>query len=311
MSKQLNSEERQQLHHRYRKNDLFRHWSPILCQLEWEQQELDVNTIWWESEKLLQQLRQEQEARDEMIPYLFKSLIVELKTIEYDGKATLIRTDEQAELSAVTVMCVLMTRLMNAVEEGHEEEDFENRPMCVAIANILRNHPHFQLLNERFFKRKLGNDGKKIVITSSDPMHMEELLENMDEVARKEVEKMQQTLMEKTAGLQPLFGEYWDSWQHLCKLVCMDLELLEKLKVVNPGNNDWGMNQKLICNIIGLFRDVMEIKVSWNAVNTALSEKQLRSYLRNHTDYRGSDADLNAEQHRRIVAMIPKKDAKA
>ncbi len=133
----------------------------------------------------------------------------------------------------------------------------------------------------------------------------------MDEVARKEVEKMQQTLMEKTAGLQPLFGEYWDSWQHLCKLVCMDLELLEKLKVVNPGNNDWGMNQKLICNIIGLFRDVMEIKVSWNAVNTALSEKQLRSYLRNHTDYRGSDADLNAEQHRRIVAMIPKKDAKA
>ena len=147
-----------------------------------------------------------------MIPYLFKSLIVELKTIEYDGKATLIRTDEQAELSAVTVMCVLMTRLMNAVEEGHEEEDFENRPMCVAIANILRNHPHFQLLNERFFKRKLGNDGKKIVITPSDPMHMEELLENMDEVARKEVEKMQQTLMEKTAGLQPLFGEYWDSW---------------------------------------------------------------------------------------------------
>ena len=311
MRKQLNSEERQQLHHRYRKNDLFRHWSPILCQLEWEQQELDVNTIWWESEKLLQQLRQEQEARDEMIPYLFKSLIVELKTIEYDGKATLIRTDEQAELSAVTVMCVLMTRLMNAVEEGHEEEDFENRPMCVAIANILRNHPHFQLLNERFFKRKLGNDGKKIVITPSDPMHMEELLENMDEVARKEVEKMQQTLMEKTAGLQPLFGEYWDSWQHLCKLVCMDLELLEKLKVVNPGNNDWGMNQKLICNIIGLFRDEMDIHVSWNAVNAALSEKQLRSYLRNHTDYRGSDADLNAEQHRRIVAMIPKKDAKA
>ena len=309
MSRQLNSEERQQLHHRYRKNDLFRHWSPILCQLEWEQQELDVNTIWWESEKLLQQLRQEQEARDEMIPYLFKSLIVELKTIEYDGKATLIRTDEQAELSAVTVMCVLMTRLMNAVEEGHEEEDFENLPMCVAIANILRNHPHFQLLNERFFKRKLGNDGKKIVITPSDPM--EELLEDMDEVARKEVEKMQQTLMDKTAGLKPLFGDYWDSWQHLCKLVCMDLELLEKLKVVNPGNNDWGMNQKLICNIIGLFRDAMGIKVSWNAVNTALSEKQLRSYLRNHTDYRGSDADLNAEQHRRIVAMIPKKDAKA
>ena len=89
----------------------------------------------------------------------------------------------------------------------------------------------------------------------------------------------------------------------------MDLELLEKLKVVNPGNNEWGMNQKLLCNIIGLFRDAMEINVSWNAVNTALSEKQLRSYLRNHTDYRGSDADLNAEQHRRIVAMIPKKEA--
>lgn len=308
MSRQLNSEEQQQLHHRYRKNDLFRQWSPILCQLEWEQQELDVNTIWWETERLLQQLRQEQEARDEMIPFLFKNLIVEMKTIEQDGKATLIRTDEQAELSAVTVMCVLMTRLINAVEEGHEDEDFKNLPMCVAIANILRNHPHFQLLKERFFKRKLGNDGKKIVITPSDPMQMVKLLEDMDETARMDVEQMQQTLMEKTAGLQPLFGKHWDSWQQLCKQVCLDLQLLEKLKVVNPGNNEWGMNQKLICNIIGLFRDVMDIHVSWNAVNAALSEKQLRSYLRNHSDYRGSDADLNAEQHRRIESMIPKKD---
>lgn len=308
MSRQLNSEEQQQLHHRYRKNDLFRQWSPILCQLEWEQQELDVNTIWWESERLLQQLRQEQEARDEMIPFLFKNLIVEMKTIEQDGKATLIRTDEQAELSAVTVMYVLMTRLINAVEEGHEDEDFKNLPMCVAIANILRNHPHFQLLKERFFKRKLGNDGKKIVITPSDPMQMVKLLEDMDETARMDVEQMQQTLMEKTAGLQPLFGKHWDSWQQLCKQVCLDLQLLEKLKVVNPGNNEWGMNQKLICNIIGLFRDEMDIHVSWNAVNAALSEKQLRSYLRNHSDYRGSDADLNAEQHRRIESMIPKKD---
>ena len=308
MSRQLSSEEQHQLHHRYRKNDLFRHWSPILCQQEWERQELDVNTIWWESEKLLQQLRQELDARDEMIPYLFKSLIVELKTIEQDGKATLIRTEEQAELSAVTVMCVLMTRLMNAVEEGHEEEDFDNLPMCVAIANILRNHPHFQLLMDRFLKRKLGNDGKKIVITPSDPMHMEKLLDDMDEEARKEVELMQQTLMDKTAGLQSLFGEYWDCWRQLCKRVCMDLQLLQKLKAVNPGNNEWGVNQKLICNIIGLFRDAMKIRVSWNAVNAALSEKQLRSYLRNHSDYKGSDADLNAEQHRRIVAMIPKKD---
>lgn len=92
---------------------------------------------------------------------LVPGIVIIEEDTQQDGKATLIRTDEQAELSAVTVMCVLMSRLMNAVEEGHEDEDFENLPMCIAIANILRNHPHFQLLNERFFKRKLGNDGKK------------------------------------------------------------------------------------------------------------------------------------------------------
>lgn len=304
MSRLLNSEEQQQLHHRYRKNDLFRHWSPILCQLEWEQQELDVNSIWWESEKLLQQLRQEQEARDEMIPYLFKSLMVELKTIEQNGKATLIRTDEQAELSAVTVMCVLMTRLMNAVEEGHEDEDFDNLPMCVAIANILRNHPHFQLLNERFFKRKLGNDGKKIVITPSDPMHMEKLLEDMDEAARKEVDETKQRILELTKGLKTHFGDAWTEWGTLVFKVCMDIPLMSLMKQVIPSNNDWNMNQKMICNLVGIFRQKKEIVASVNSINKALSKKQLSSYLRNHADYGGNDSCLTKEQHRQIEGLI-------
>ena len=304
MSRQLSNEEQQQLHHQYRKNDLFRHLSPILCQLELEQQELDVITIWWESEKLLQQLRQEQEARDEMIPYLFKNLIVELKTIVQDGKATIIRTDEQAELSAVTVMCVLITRLMNAVEQGHEEEYFGNLPMCVAIANILRNHPHFQLLMERFLKRRLGNDGKKIVITPSDPMNMEKQLEDMDEAARKEVEETKQRILELTKRLKPYFGDAWSEWETLIFKVCMDIPLLNLMKQVIPSNNEWKINQRMICNLVGIFRQKKEITASVNSINKALSEKQLSSYLRNHADYGGNDSCLTKEQHKQIEGFI-------
>lgn len=304
MSRRLSSEEQQQLYHRYRKSDLFRQWSPILCQLECEQQELDVVTIWWETEKLLQQLRQEQEARDEMIPYLFKNLIVELKTIEQDGKTTLIRTDEQTELSAVTVMCVLMSRLMNAVEEGHEDEDFDNLPMCIAIANILRSHPHFQVLEERFFKRKLGNDGKKIVITPSDPMRLDNLVEDMDETARKEVEETKHRILELTKGLKAYFGDLWSDWESLIIKVCMDIPLLHLMKQVTPSNNDWKMNQKMICNLVGIFRQKKEIAASVNGLNKALSNKQLSSYLRNHADYGGNDSCLTKEQHKQIEGFI-------
>lgn len=304
MARILSIDEQNTLHHRYRKSDLFRQWSPVLCQMEWEREELDVITIWWETERCLQMLRQEKENRDEMIPYLLKQLLREYRTVERADGTTAERTPLQAELTAITVMTVLMFRLMNAAEEGKEEEDFDNRAICVAIANLIRNHPLFEELTDSFFKRKKDNSGKKIVIARNDPMTEATPLEQMDEQAKEEIAGMKERVISLTAGLKACFNEHWECWTKLVDLVCMDVELLTLLKEVSPANNEWKMNQKLICNLIGIFKKQRDITVSVNSINQALSSKQLSSYLRNHADYGGNDSSLSKEQHKRVEGMI-------
>ena len=300
----LSREDQERLHLRYRNSDLFRHWSPLLCQLEWEMEELDMTTIWWLSEQLIERLRQVEENRDEMITFLFKQLLKDCREVRRDGGAAVVRTPVQTELTAVTVMCVVLTRLMNAAEEGHEEEEFANRPMCIAIANLLRSHPHFTMLMERFFKKRMDNEGRKIVITPSDPMNMQTVLEEMDQNARMEVEAMNRTLLERTECLRSLFDMNWEQWVQLCQKVCLDQEMMGLLKKISPRNNDWGINQKLVCNMVGVFCKVMDMHVSLNSVNDALSDKNVSSYLRNHADFGGNDSALNKSQHSRLKKMM-------
>jgi len=304
MIRQLNRDEQDRLHHRYRESDLFRHWSPLLCRMEWEMQEVDMVTLWCEAEKILQQLRQTQDNRDEMIPYIMKRLLSDFRTIQDENGVSNLRTPEQAERSAVSVMCIVLTSLINAVESGHEDEHFENEPMCVAIVGPLRSHPHFKFLMDTFFSRKMGNDGKKVVIKPSDPMMLQAVIDDMDDEARKEMETMKGTILQHTQGLKALFGDYWQHWEQLCSKVCLDFELIGKLKDVNPRHNEWGINQKMICNIIGLFITTLQVSVSINNVSKAISEKRLNSYLSNHADYSGSDSALSKTDHKKIEQML-------
>jgi len=73
---------------------------------------------------------------------------------------------------------------------------------------------------------------------------------------------------------------------------------------VNPNKNDWSLNQKMICNVIGLFRDSTKIGTSISEINNMISGKNLGSYLRNHISYGTTDCALNKEQHKKIESII-------
>ena len=304
MIKQLSQEEQDSLHLRYRNNELFRHWSPLLCRMEWEMQELDPITLWYEAEKVILKLRNEKENREEMIQFVFRGLLKEFKSIKDDFGNDRIRTDAQAECSAVTVMAIVLTLLMNAVEKGHEEENFDNQPMCVAITAWLRSHPHFQFLMNDFFSRKMGFDGKRVVFTPSDPMNIEAQLASMAEELRKDIEDTIRMVLEYTSKLQQSFGDYWTIWKNLWQEVCMDQEFLKILKEVNPNKNEWGINQKMICNIIGIFCNALELDLTITEINRHLTTKQIGSYLRNHTAYGETDCALTKQQHEKIERSI-------
>lgn len=304
MIKQLSAEEQERLHHRYRNNEIFRHWSPLLYRMEWEMQELDLITLWSVVESVLRQLRNEKENREEMIQFIFRQLLKDFRTVEDEFGDRKLRTAEQAECSAVTVMSIVLTLLMNAVENGHEDEDFDNQPMCVALAAWIRSHPHFQFLMEDFFARRKGYDGKKVVFKPSDPMKEETMLEGMSEELRQEIEEMIGKVIGYTGCLESLFGDRWTYWRSLWRSVCLDHELLMLLKEVSPNRNDWGINQKMICNVIGIFCLETEMEVTFSTINKTLSDKQLGSYLRNHAGYNQTDCALTREQHKRIEEII-------
>jgi hypothetical protein len=195
---------------------------------------------------------------------------------------------------------------MNAVEKGHEEEPFDNEPMCMAIMDVLSKDQHFQRLMNLFFERKTGYDGQKVVIVPKDPMLDDSSIDDMDETAKAEVKTMVATITERTQGLQPLFKENWDKWHTIWNDICLDTELMGMLKEVNPRGNEWEMNMKMVLNVIGLFKSMTREKASDKSINDQLSEKNLRTYIAQHADFGGTNSAFTREQHERVKTIIEK-----
>lgn len=179
MIRLLSSDEQRRMLHHYKQDDLFRQWHPILAKLQRDNDEMDAFTLWNLAEEQIRQLRGEQIYREQLIAFLFNKLLSDCKVFSLEGKDNINRTDEKARHSATTIMCVVLTMLMNAVEKGHEEESFDNEPMCMAIMDILWRDDFFQKLMDLFYARDTGYDGEKVVITPHDPM-IEETTSNSE-----------------------------------------------------------------------------------------------------------------------------------
>jgi len=295
----LSFDDQQTLHHRYKHNDLYRQWLPILSMLQRDYDEADAQTLWYMAERQIDRLRGESEFREQEIQPIYNGLLSECSA--FNG---ITRSRNQAKQTASTVMCIMLTMLMNAVEKGHEDEDFENQPMCLAILDILSGDAFFQNLMKLFFKRNIGYDGQKVVITPSDPMQARTDCESMDEFAKKEARQMVQAVMKHTQGLKVLFDKKWELWEQLWTSICADTELMLLMKEKNPRTTDWGLNQKMVCNVVGMFSAKIKPTKSVKAINDVLCTKNVRSYISNHNDYKGNDSAFTHETHDRVMRLI-------
>ena len=299
--KQLTLSEQHTLHHRFKLNDLYRQWSPILALLQRKYNEADAQTLWHAAEQQIVRLRGELAFREQEIAPIYNELIADCGKFDESP-----RSKEQAQHSATTIMCIMLTMLMNAVEEGHEDETFDNEPMCMAVMDIFSHDAYFCNLMNVFFKRNKGYDGQKVIIAPSDPMLKKTLFEGMDEVAQEEIQQMVNDIIGHTQGLQALLKEYWANWEPLWHDILADTEMMLLMKKREPNNNDWGINQKMVCNVIGLMKEQMNLNVTVQALNNAICAKNLRSYISFHADYEGTDSVFNSRQHDRIKQLIEK-----
>lgn len=297
--KLLKPDEQHTLHHRYKNSDLYRQWSPILAMLQRKYNEADAQTLWHVAEQQIVRLRSEQTFREQEISPIYNELLEDC--LKFDGTE---RTKPQARQTASTVMCIMLTMLMNAVEKDHEDEFFNNEPMCMAIMDILSGDKFFQGLMNLFFKRTIGYDGQKVVITPSDPMLEKTIYESMDEVAKEEILQIVKNVLNHTQGLNTLFGDYWNAWEPLWQDICADSQFVLLMKNEEPRKNDWGMNQKMVCNVVGMFKDYTKLTASIKNLNDVFCRTNVRSYISNHADYGSANTVFNREQHDRIKQLI-------
>jgi hypothetical protein len=248
---------------------------------------MDAISVWYNAEMVLMNLRACIEYRDEELNFIHSE-------IERGQKVELISA----------IMAVVLTRMMNATEEGHEEEDIPNDVVCNAILKKHYGDMFFERIMNVFFKRNIGNDGKKVVITPSDPMTQNISLDDMEDVAKEEILAYVDKVLNRTQSLQTHLKNKWEGWETLWRSICMDAELLNLLKETNPNRNEWGFNQKMICNVVGICANHRIIEASTNALNSALTTKQVSSYLRNPKDFGGSDSAFTKEQYEKVEQMI-------
>lgn len=295
----LKPDEQHTLHHRYKNSDLYRQWSPILAMLQRKYNEADAQTLWHVAEQQIVRLRSEQTFREQEISPIYNELLEDCQ--KFDGTE---RTKPQARQTASTVMCIMLTMLMNAVEKDHEDEFFNNEPMCMAIMDILSGDKFFKGLMDMFFKRTIGYDGQKVVIAPSDPMQEKTIFESMDEVAKDEIQQMVKNVVSRTQGLKTHFGDYWKAWEPLWQDICADSQFMLLMKKKEPRQNDWGMNQKMVCNVVGMFKDYTKLTASIKNLNDVFCRTNVRSYISNHADYGSANTVFNREQHDRIKQLI-------
>lgn len=283
----LNAEERRTCHNHFRKNDLFRHWHPILSEAEGSMMDMDAISVWYNADRVLKHLRACVDYRDEELNFIHSEIC---------------RNNKKENVSAI--MAVVLTRLMNATQEGHEEEDIPNDVICKAILKKHHTDIFFERLIAVFFRRNIGNDGHKVVIKQTDPMTQETTFDDMDEASKSEMLGYIEKVMELTQGLNLYMKDNWENWKLLWTDICMDVELLNLLKVSNPNRNDWGLNQKMICNVVGLCLNEGKMEASINSLNKALTQKQVSSYISQPRDFDGSNSAFNKEQCDKVLAII-------
>lgn len=286
MIKNLKDKEKQDFHNIYRKNELFKHWFTILS-LNRKFISTDPVSIWHASESVIEELRNDKGDRAEMIEYLIDDML------------------EKYDYNTITAtMCVVLTRLANATEPGMEEDEHPNDSICIAIYRYYMGNPLFLGFLDKFESKQTDNYGKKVVFTPDDPLRYTHTLEDISSVLTEQMESTYQKIIDKTKPLRMVFGsENWEIWDKMWHVICFNKEWLDVLQKVSPNKNEWNLNQKFVCNVLGLFNQ-FKIHTKVKTLNDTLFTNNKYSYINNYMPGAGNSTELSKDTMVKIETIL-------
>lgn len=282
---------------RYRGDDLFRTWTWLLCLLEQQLNGLNAVEIWSETEMICQKLSEIKEHRDNEVEFLYGDLVKR----------------HQSESTAIIILTVLFTQMCDAApdEEDDAAERNPNRAVCTVLARLLMNPANrlfFEKLIAEYKRRRYDNEGNKIILPITDYLNVKSPLELMDEEAKAKVEKWVEEIENRTLRIRYFLNIDWDVYKNIWRNICTEQEISLLLTREQPRNNKWGVNLKLVANVLGILRAIpydgkFVLEGSIQAISDAVG-LNVRAYIANHADFGTSNTTLTKEMHAKIKQII-------
>ena len=126
-----------------------------------------------------------------------------------------------------------------------------------------------------------------------------------------EAQRMAERVLRLTEPLRELLCIDWATYETLWQRICADRELLQKLTQVSPRNNPWGLNMKLVLNVVGMLK-ATPLTARSNIINTSthtLADSLGVSNKRRHIDNpqpngHSSQSAVTPPLYERITALI-------
>ena len=287
----LNDKERGEHHYVYRKDKLFVQWeNTFRGNYEERYTKIDAMSLWKHSTKVLLELRHTTQDRGEMIMYLIDEM----------------RRANSNKYQVEAVIAIVCTQLANASVKGHTREPHPNDEICVPILKYYyKPGSFFKSLIDTLSKNKTDALGRPIELIPHDPMTEDITLDSLPQTTQESIEAKVQKVLERTKGLKSYFNKEWDNWEKLWLQILMDEEFYSLIDAINPRGNKWGMNLKMVANVMGMFKNTREIDVSANKLNACLDGSDRNSYISRCQDYSNrTHCALNEAQGNRILKMI-------
>lgn len=282
---------------RYRGDDLFRTWTWLLCLLEQQLNGLNAVEIWSETEMICQKLSEIKEHRDNEVEFLYGDLVKR----------------HQSESTAIIILTVLFTQMCDAApdEEDDAAERNPNRAVCTVLARLLMNpanKPFVEKLIAAYKSRRYDNEGNKIILPITDYLNVKSPLELMDEEAKAKVEKWVEEIENRTLRIRYFLNIDWDVYKNIWRNICTEQEISLLLKKEQPRKNKWGVNLKLVANVLGILHATPNdgkfvLEGSIQAISDAVGVN-VRAYIANHADFGTSNTTLTKEMHAKIKQII-------
>ncbi len=286
----LSDKDNEALHRRYSDDDLYRYWADTLCLLERSYGTMDQVDIWFQTEEVTAALRQSNHPESE-IPRIYNKML-----------------KQTSKVNALTIMTVLVTRLANAAEKGHEDDRIPNDYIAEEIAEMLLNEAFFVWLIDFFRERKTDIDGNKIHIDRSDPMKASSN-GNLAPSTEARNESLYKMVIEKTSVLKTTMGDDWTKWERLWQEIVKDQTLADLLAKPAPRGKPWGeINAKMIGNVLGCFNDAI-LKKTVSQLSTLLSvNSNIKTYILQHRPSNNPNGNsscvLSTSQYQKIKGWL-------